>query len=584
MSKPLRVLLVEDNPDDAELLLRQLRKAGYDPHYQRVDTPGGMSHALGSEMWDLVLSDYHMPTFSGFAALKLLQETRLDIPFIIVSGNIGEETAVAAMKAGAHDYIMKDNLTRLGPTVERELREAVMRRERRRAEETVRYQAYYDMLTGLPNRTLLHQRLQEELIHAQEQHEALSLLVMDLDRFKEVNATLGHHNGDLLLQQVGTRVASVLREGDMVVRLGGDEFAALLTRVDATEAARMARLILEAFQPSFRLGAFTVEVSPSIGVAVFPEHGRDADTMLRRADVAMYVAKQSGSGFAVYDPELDPHSPRRLALVGNLRHAIEENQLFLVYQPKVDLHLRRVTGVEALVRWNHPEFQVVPPDQFISLAEQTGLIKPLTMWVLRRALQQCREWKDQGLDLCVAVNVSARNLQCPTLPEQVAEILEQTGVPAANLELELTESSIMADPVRSLEILGRLSAMGIRLSIDDFGTGYSSLGYLKKLPADAVKIDKSFVSDMVHTQDDEVIVQSTIGLAHTLGLEVIAEGVENAEVCERLAQLDCDAAQGHFISRPIPAGALMEWMRHSPMARGVMPFVPQADMGSAAVG
>jgi EAL domain-containing protein (putative c-di-GMP-specific phosphodiesterase class I) len=367
-------------------------------------------------------------------------------------------------------------------------------------------------------------------------------------------------------------LSNVLRKGDLVARLGGDEFAALLPQADAQEAAHLANLILAAFQTAFRLGTLSVEVTPSIGGAVYPQHGADSDTLLRRADVAMYIAKQNAAEFAIYDPEHDPHSPRRLALAGGLRHAIEENELFLVYQPKIDLHRQQVIGVEALVRWNHREFnEVITPDQFIILAEQTGLIKSLTLWVLRSALEQCRQWKEQGLNLRVAVNLSARNLQTPSLPDQVGALLEQVGVPAANLELEITESSIMSDPVHALEILCRLRNMGIRLSIDDFGTGYSSLGYLKKLPADTVKIDKSFVQDMARTKDDEVIVQSTIGLAHTLGLEVIAEGVENAEICKRLVELDCDGAQGYFISWPISGPALVEWIKHSLMTCAALP-------------
>lgn len=426
------------------------------------------------------------------------------------------------------------------------------------------YQALHDTLTDLPNRTLVLDRLNQAIHAADRENRPLALLLMDLDRFKEVNDALGHHHGDLLLKQVGPRVLSVLRESDTIARLGGDEFAVLLPATDLIGATVGARKILEALARSFVVEGFFLDIGASIGIALFPEHGEDVDMLMRRADVAMYQAKQSGTGFAVYLLEHDRHSPRRLALMGELRHAVERQELVLHYQPKVDLKTRRTIGVEALVRWQHPEHGLIPPDQFITLAEHTGVIMPLTLWVLGEAARQGSAWRRAGMEISVAVNLSARNLHDLQLPDQIAELLRTWQLPPAGLDLEITESAIMADPLRATEILTRLRAMGIRFSIDDFGAGYSSLSYLRKLPAIELKVDKSFIIGMAANEDDAAIVHSTIDLAHNLGLRVTAEGVESQDVLTRLEAMGCDAAQGYFISRPVPAAELTRWLSASP--------------------
>lgn len=692
MGKPLRILIVEDSEDDALLLLRHLAHAGYDPVSLRVETADHMAAALGRQEWDLVISDFTMPQFDATEALCLLQDTGRDLPFIIVSGSIGEDTAVAAMKAGAHDYIMKNNLSRLAPAIERELREAEVRRERKqvesqlresierfqiitratndviwdwdlitnnlwwnenvsrlfrylpdkigsgvswwierlhpedrekvvsevhdvidqggqfwsgeyrflrgdgsysdifdrgyvvrdekgtavrmigallditerkRSEEMIKHMAYYDTLTDLPNRTLLHDRLQQAILARENDRTPLALLLMDLNRFKEVNETLGHHHGDFLLQQVGPRLRRVLPESSIIARLGGDEFAMLLPGTGREEAAGAAHRILKALEEPFILGVLTIDMGASIGIALWPDHGEEAYTLLQRADIAMYMAKQSHNGYTVYDSERDQTSPRRLALMGELRHAIDDDQLFPLFQPKINLQTGRAVGVETLARWRHPNFGVVPPDQFIPLAEQTGLIKPVTSWVLAAALRQCRLWLEAGLEFSVAVNLSVRNLLDPHLPNQVGELLKGCGVAPQFLIFEITESTIMADPAHALEILSELRKLGIGFSIDDFGTGYSSLGYLKKLAVDEIKIDKSFVKEMAQNEDDTAIVRSTIDLAHNLGLKVVAEGVEDQETWKRLVSLGCDAAQGYYFSRPIAAPELTQWMTES---------------------
>jgi diguanylate cyclase (GGDEF)-like protein len=421
------------------------------------------------------------------------------------------------------------------------------------------YLALHDSLTGLPNRTLFRDRVEHGLASL-EQHGLLAVLLADLDRFKEINDTLGHHNGDLLLKEVARRLRSVLDSEVTVARFSGDEFALLLPSIDSIEdAAAIAQQVLVVLHESFDLANVEINVSASIGIAVHPLHGDNANKLIQRADVAMYVAKESHSGFEVYSTDRDGYSPARLALASELRQAIEHEDLIVHYQPKVDIRTRRVVGVEALVRWIHPERGFMPPDEFIPLAEQTGLIQPLTTLVLRSALGQCRRWQEKGLDLDVSVNLSVRSLLDLHLPENVATLLREFSVEPARLVLEITESSIMADPIRAADVVDRLSDLGIGLAIDDFGTGYSSLSYLKRLPVSEIKIDKSFVMAMMSEDNDAVIVRSTVDLGRNLGLTVVAEGVETVEMFDELDRLGCDIAQGYLLSRPLPPDDLTEW-------------------------
>jgi diguanylate cyclase len=561
---PLRVLIIDGLMDDAETLIRELRRGGYELRSERVDSAVAMQAALGRQAWDLVLSDYEVPEFSAIAALEILQRAGLDLPFIIVAGTVGEETAVQAMRAGAHDFIFKGHLARLLPAIERELREAASRRERRAAEETIRYLAYYDALTDIPNRTLFQDRLHQSILAARREEKPLALLVMDLDRFKDVNDTMGHQAGDLLLQQVGIRLQGALRASDTVGRLGGDEFAVLLPGAGEEGASRTCTKLHQALDRPFIVEGQSLTVGASIGVALFPDHGDDGESLLRRADVAMYVAKSGSSGFAVYSPDQDANAAGRLALTSDLRRAINHNELVLHYQPKVRYGGQRAVCVEALVRWDHPSQGLMAPEHFIPVAEQTGLITPLSRWVLNAALCQCHEWRARGFDVEVAVNLSMRNLHDPALPDQIAELLHQWSVPASSLIVEATESTIMANPTRAMGIVTRLRDMGVRISIDDFGTGYSSLAYLKRFPVDELKVDRSFVMDM-HTDDnDAAIVRATIDLAHNLGLRVVAEGVENRTTLELLRELGCDSAQGYLLSRPVPADDFLNWLADSP--------------------
>jgi diguanylate cyclase (GGDEF)-like protein len=426
------------------------------------------------------------------------------------------------------------------------------------------HQALHDALTNLPNRTLFHDRVGQALVSARREHIPVAVMIMDLDRFKEVNDTLGHASGDELLKQVGVRLRAALRESDTVARLGGDEFGVLLPRVvDSAAAVSVARKLRKALEEPFTIHSLALQIEASVGIALYPEHGDDVHSLLQRADVAMYVAKEHPAGCEVYARERDDYSPDRLTLLTELRRAIDTGELVLHYQPKAELRSGEVNGVEALVRWSHPERGLVRPDEFIPLAQKTGVIVPLTFFVLNEALRQCRTWQLEGLELCVGVNLSARNLLDVNLPDTVGELLAKWELPPSLLELEITESTILADPIRAMHVLSRLSGMGVRLAIDDFGTGYSSLAYLKRLPVDELKIDKSFVQGMEDDENDAVIVRSTIDLGRNLGLRVVAEGVETAEAWRQLASLGCDVAQGYYLSRPVPAAELASWLRAS---------------------
>jgi diguanylate cyclase (GGDEF)-like protein len=423
------------------------------------------------------------------------------------------------------------------------------------------HQALHDPLTGLPNRELFGDRVEQAIRASDRGLQPAALLLLDLDRFKDVNDTLGHHHGDLLLGEVAARLTGTLRAVDTVARLGGDEFAVLLPDASADGAAAVAQKVRTALHQPLTLDGVGLDLDASVGIAVYPDHGGDAAELLQHADVAMYAAKQTHAGFVVYDPAVDQHSPRRLALLGGLRRALERDELVLHYQPKADLHTGQVLGAEALVRWQHPAHGLLGPGEFIPLAERTGLIHPLTRWVLDTALRQAAAWRQAGHHLSIAVNVSTRSLLDREFPDHVAERLAAWQVPAASLVLEVTESAVMADPALALEVLSRLHALGVGLALDDFGTGYSSMAYLKALPVDELKVDRSFVGQMATSSSDAVIVRSTIDLGHNLGLHVVAEGVENQATWEELAALGCDTAQGYHLGRPMPAAELERWLQ-----------------------
>jgi len=426
------------------------------------------------------------------------------------------------------------------------------------------YQALHDDLTGLPNRALLYKRLNQALLKAAMNNKSIALFVLDLDRFKDVNDTLGHSSGDLLLQQVGNRMQQILRHTDTVARLGGDEFALLIPYVDRETAMLFADRITRVFREPFRIEGMQLDTEASLGISLYPDHGKDADTLIKRADIAMYQAKRSDRSYAVYDPEIDSHSMWRLSLLSDLRHAINaDRELELYYQPKVNLRSGRTESVEALLRWHHPRHGTIQPDEFIFLAEQSGLIRPLTLWVLNAALRQCHEWRKEGIHLDVAVNLAARNVQDEKLAVQIGQLLDAWGIPPGCLILEITEHTIMADPHHAEKILHHLEEMGVQISIDDFGTGYSSMALLSQLPVHEIKIDKSFVTNMLKNKKHLIIVRSIVDLANSLGCSVTAEGVEDHETLEQLTRLGCVMAQGFNMSHPLSPEDLERWLAGS---------------------
>jgi diguanylate cyclase (GGDEF)-like protein/PAS domain S-box-containing protein len=423
------------------------------------------------------------------------------------------------------------------------------------------HQALHDALTGLANRTLFRDRIDQAVKARRRCDTPAAVMVMDLDGFKEINDSLGHAAGDDLLVELARRLQSAVRSSDTVARLGGDEFGVLLPDASGPEEVVLAvKRMQAAVEDPIVLQGLSLSLEASIGIALYPDDGTDVETLLRRADGAMYQAKEEQSGSAFYDSSRIRQNTARLTLMGELRRALDNRELVLYYQPKSTFADSDVHAVEALLRWEHPVRGLVPPDEFIPVAQQTALINPLTLYVIDSALRQCRAWQDEGLRLAIAVNLSARNLLDAELPAQVASLLERWNVQPELLEFEITESAMLADPVRTKLILERLSAMGIRLSIDDFGTGYSSLAYLKRLPVDEVKIDRSFVMNMERDEDDATIVRCTIDLARNLGFDVVAEGVESRPVWDRLKTLGCTAAQGYYLSRPVPASELRTWL------------------------
>ena len=432
--------------------------------------------------------------------------------------------------------------------------------DRMKAEHELERQALHDTLTGLPNRSLLLDRLEQALRTARRLATPLALLVMDLDRFKEINDAFGHRAGDLLIGEVALRLSADLRDTDTVARLGGDEFAMLLPGADEGAAGHVAQKIIAALQRPFDIDGVAHEVAISIGIAVSPQHGDDVETLMRRADMAMYVAKTTPGGSAVYAEQQDPEGSNQLALMAELRHTLETDQLQVVYQPIVGFNEGEAIRVEALARWRHPERGLIAPGEFIPLAERSGLVKSLFSHVLAMTLVQCATWRQANLPVQAAVNLSIRNLLDPELPRVVGQALDRAGIPPESLAFEITESMLMLEPNRVLRTLAELRDLGVQLAIDDFGVGYSSLAYLQRLPAYAVKIDRSFVSRMTRDRGSSEIVKLITNLGHALGMKVVAEGIEDQATYDACASVGCDSAQGFFVARPMVATALPAWL------------------------
>jgi len=507
---------------------------------------------------EIVLTDLRMPVMDGIRMSREIRKLDKDARVIVLTANNDTNRILEAIEIGINHYVLKPiDTAKLQRAIEQCLAGIRMERQLREREEHIRQLAYSDSLTGLPNRQLFNELLHQSLALANRHRRPLAILFLDLDRFKMINDTLGHAVGDQLLQAAAARLRECCRrERDIVARRGGDEFIILLPELeDHHEPARVAQKIIDAFTRPFALPGHELHITTSVGVSVFPQDGRDGDSLIRNADQAMYLAKEKGrSRYQIYTPALDVQASRRLALEESLRQALERGEFLLYYQPKVSIRTGRIASIEALARWHHPEFGMVPPSQFIPLAEDTGLIVPLGEWVLRTACAQNKAWQDAGFPpMRISVNFSPRQFQEFDLAELVAQILAETGLEPCWLELEVTENLMLHNEEQTIAMLRRLGEMGVQISIDDFGTGYSTFSYIKKLPIHALKIDQSFVSDIGSNRNDAAIVSAMIRMGQSLQLNVIAEGVETEEQRLLLDALDCPEMQGHLFSRALPA-------------------------------
>ena len=569
---PYKVLLATGNIDDRKILSASLTDAQLPFEIDYAESCPTALQSLSNHYYDCAVIDTNLPDGNGVGVLRQLRDQGVPTPVIMISKTHGDKTVAEMLRVGAEDCLTQDEAA-AGQLV-RSLWQAVRlyRAERNSVDAQIKLsrQSLYDDLTGLANRALFLDRLEQAIAVAKRDDRQVALLVMDLNRFRDINRTLSHAAGDQLLQAVAARLREGRRESDTLARLGGDEFAQLQpTGAALAGAINAAQRIIETLATPITVHGHNLAIGISIGIALYPTHGTDAATLLRRADVAMYAAKRDNRGYAVYAGEDDPESLLQLSLAADLRRAVEDDEMILHYQPKVVMGGSRMCGVESLVRWQHPERGMIAPDVFIPLAEQSGVIEPLTRWVLDRALRQQREWREQGYRIPVSVNLCPTTLHDTSFPDMVANLLERWAAPSHALSLEITETAIMSDVARATETASRLNGMGVRISIDDFGTGYTSFAYIRKLPINEIKVDKSFVLNMSSIPDDEVIVRSIVTLGRNLGVDVVAEGVEDDETWKLLATLDCTQAQGYFISPPVAAENLRAWLANSPWAGGL---------------
>jgi len=566
VTTPLHVLILEDREQDAELMVHELRRAGFDPQWQRVDTEADFLAQLNQEL-DVVLADYSLPQFDAQRALEHLKKRGLDVPFIIVSGCIGEERAVECMKYGATDYLLKDRLTRLGQAVRKAVDEKRLRDDRHRVEEQLVHNSFHDALTGLPNRALFLDRAQR-CLHQMERREGylFAVLAVDLDGFQAINASFGQPAVDKVLIEIGERLVGKVRFGDTVARLGGDEFALLLDDVkDVSNALRVAERLQEGLAKPFLVDGREILTSASVGIASSIRTYKRSDDALRDAGTAMARAKRLGPGqVAVFDIRMHTQAVTRLKLETDLRRASDRQEFLLYYQPVVSLQSGRITGFEALLRWQHPQRGLISPGESLLIAEEIGLLIPIGQWVLQNASQQLRAWQVEfpvAPPLSMSVNLSCKQfLQSGELLTIIDETLKVTGLDPCSLALEVTETVMMENAEVALATLAQLKDRQLRISIDDFGTGYSSLSYLQRLPVDNLKIDQSFVAHMKPAGESLEIVRGIITLAHSLGKQVIAEGVETGEQLALLRSLECDYGQGYLFSEPMEPEAARKLM------------------------
>jgi len=548
----IKVLLVEDNEGDARLVKELL---SHDcPGKFVIETVNRLQEAIEiikQEKFDVVLTDLSLPDSDGMETISRIQESNSNLPIIVLSGQESESLAMKIVQSGAQDYLVKGQGD--GYLISKALRYAI---ERKRIQEGLSYLAQYDSLTGLANRNLFRERLSRALIRVDRNKSLVALMFIDLDRFKNINDTLGHDAGDKLLIEVSRRLEKCTRDGDTVARLGGDEFTVILEDIKhVDDAAVIARKILVAMEPAIKLSGYEVFLTLSIGITIYPLDDTSVNNLLKNADTAMYRAKERGrNGFQFYTAGMNTRTIERLELEAGLRRALKNNEFVLYYQPKIAIDNRQIIGAEALIRWQYKKLGLIPPLKFIPIAEETGLIVPIGEWVIRTACKQVASWQEAGFtDLRMAVNISARQFTDSDIVKVVLDAVIQTNIEPQHLEVEITESMLMEDTSINISALKELKEHGVQISIDDFGTGYSSLSYLKRFHIDALKIDQSFVRDITTDSDDAAIASAVIALGQSLHLTVVAEGVETEEQLSILKKQGCHEAQGYLFSKPVPA-------------------------------
>ena len=554
MATALRVLIVDPSSDNALTLARQLERGGYKPTLQRVCSLTDFEAALQAHPWDVVLCHTELADFSVERVLDVLRVRTEEIPCLVVTSESDDTSAVSLMAAGAKDFIRYEDLSRLCAAVTREMSEVSVRLDRQMTRASLDHHTRFDTLTNLPNRTTFLDRLTLALVQAARHRKMLAIVYVDLDRFKNIVDTLGHHVGDQILKEVAQRISGCLVDGDTVARLGGDEFVILLTDIDrADRAVQVAQRIIEVLQTAFKSGGHELHITTSIGISLYPYDGEDGGALMKNADTALYRAKEQGrNNYQLYTPAMNARAFERLAMENSLRKALERKQFLIHYQPQIDLKTGMIVGVEALLRWQHPDLGLVYPSEFIGMAEETGLIVPLGAWVLRTACEQSKAWQESGFPpITMAVNLSGRQFQDHTLMETITRIIHEVDIEPQRLELEITESIAMQHADYSHIMLRDLKSRGVKIALDDFCTGYSSLSYLKKFPIDTLKIDQSFVRDLTTDANDAAIANAVIVLAHSLHLSVVAEGVETEAQARFLREHGCDRWQGYLFTQPL---------------------------------
>ena len=557
----MRLLIVDDSADDVELLRIEFEREGYKPVSRRVDTEGDLRDALHTVEWDMVIADDSMPCLNALQALDVVKKSGRDLPFIIYSGTMNHRNAAMAMREGVHDYVAKGDLARLIPSIERELKNAAVRKAMKRAESHVHRLAYYDQLTGLPNRNYFCERVGEQLLARPDMKAAV--IFADIDNFMRLNNSFGYVIGDVLMRKVASRLEECTGGKVLLARLRGDEFAMFSAgSADRSEIEALMAGISQSFSQPFSHDSLEFDLAVSMGICMYPEDGQDATTLIANAEIAMSQAKsEPGTSYKYYDRKTVEVASHRVALEGALRRAVERGELFLQYQPIADVRTGAILATEALVRWKHPEFGIMSPDKFIPIADETGLIIPIGEWVLGEACRQTRAWQDLGFrGLGISVNVSAVQFAQTRLLSQIKNTLKYSGLDPQFLEVEITESVLMRDAEATASTLKALKDMGVCIAMDDFCTGYSSLSYLKRFPIDTLKIDKSFTQDISGSNDGSSIVSAIAALGRSLDLSLVAEGVETSEQREFLESQQCDRMQGYLLSKPLPVDQVVRFL------------------------